>query len=84
MRVEEMSNDEATTPNIVANDIFTKARQNVSDLLRGGSFSESRDGNNAGGRDQRSRAVQIRDHFNYGTSYWGPVIGHRIILGSSY
>ena len=63
MRVEEMGRDDTASPDKVANEIFTRARQNVSELLRGESVKEEeteRPGN------KRSRAVQIRDHFNRG------------------
>ena len=65
MRVEEMNRDENSTPTTVANDVFTKARKNVSDLLRGASFTGSAEMENDT-VTRRSRAVQIRDHFNNG------------------
>ncbi|KAL5250662.1 hypothetical protein ACHWQZ_G016406 [Mnemiopsis leidyi] len=64
MRVEEMGRDDTASPDKVANEIFTRARQNVSELLRGESVKEEeieRSGN------KRSRAVQIREHFNRGS-----------------
>ena len=63
MRVEELGRDDTASPNKLANEIFTRARQNVSDLLRG---ETSHEGEVDRERSGRSRAVQIRDHFNRG------------------
>ena len=65
MRVEEMGRDDTASPDKVASNIFSRARQNVSDLLRGES---SRDEEQEREGNKRSRAVQIRDHFNKGQS----------------
>ncbi|XP_063687941.1 phospholipid-transporting ATPase ABCA3-like isoform X2 [Bolinopsis microptera] len=64
MRVEELGRDDTASPNKLANEIFTRARQNVSDLLRG---ETSHEGEVDRDRSGRSRAVQIRDHFNKGS-----------------
>ena len=77
MRVEEMGRDDTASPDKVASKIFSRARQNVSDMLRGESSREEdpeRDGS------RRSRAVQIRDHFNKGAFWSRPVFVELIFI----
>ena len=40
MRVEEMGRDEPASPNKIAGEIFSKARKNVSELLRGAAVGD--------------------------------------------